>query len=127
MSAEENKKILKKYFAAFNSHDFAVIDPITEEMFQPSWISNSPGDHTLPGRKQLLRKVIADHPDFQMIIEEIVAEDDNVVTIGRYHWTDAAAGEIFEKEFIGFARFRKGKIAELRELNAAAVKLEAAR
>ena len=116
MTAEENKKIINEYFEIFNTRDVLAIDRITDQLFPPTWISHSPGPHDREGRKQMIHQIFEDYPDFQMISEDRIAENDKVVTRGRYIGIHAQTKEQFHREFIGIARFSQGMVVEVWEL-----------
>ena len=84
---EENKAIVRKMIEAFNRRNFAIVDELTA----PDFIEHT---HRYKGReanKQFLNMHVKGFPDFNMAIEEIIAEGDNVWV--RFKVTGTHTGE----------------------------------
>ena len=121
MTIEANKQIIIKWIETFNTRDLAAIEKLADEIFSPEWISYTPffpdNPHDREGWKQMIRQILTDFPDYQILSEDVIAEDDKVVMRGRYTGTTAATKEPFAMDFIGIARISGGKIVELIEMN----------
>jgi len=107
MSLEENKALIRKAIEALNKKDLTFID----ELIAPDYV-----DHTNPLRdgediKQFYNRVFKDLPDFQRIIEDIIAERDKVWARFRIMAT-SPAGKKIELSFVTIYRIVNGKIVE---------------
>jgi len=93
MSSEENKALVRQYFAEIDSRrDPAIID----EFLAPDFVSHnpSPGFGTdREGQKQSFAHFLAATPDGSHVIDDMVAEGDKVVTRLTAHGTQS--GELF--------------------------------
>jgi len=79
MSLEENKAILRHIMSEMNKGNFAIID----KLFADSFIYHGPFGIELRGRENLKKfaaDFVAAFPDFHMTIEDMIAENDRVVT-----------------------------------------------
>ena len=117
--SQENKAIVRRYFEAIDARrDPAVVD----EFLAPDFLSHnpSPGFGTdREGQKGAFAHFLAATPDGYHIIEDMVAEEDKVVT--RVTAVGTHTGELFGipptgKQFtmagIAVHRLRDGKIVE---------------
>jgi len=80
MSIEENKTIVRRYQAAYNSNNLDDLD----ELVAANLITHSlmPGmPPSLEGGKQIHRLTVAAIPDLQTTIEDLLAEGDKVVRV----------------------------------------------
>ena len=106
MSAE-NKAVVRRLFQeVWNRGNLDV----AEELFAPDYVNHSrqpagfpPGVRAL---KQLVSSVRGTFPDFQMTLEDLIAEEDKVVA----RWK--AAGNMATLTEIGIFRIDDGKIVE---------------
>ena len=85
MTSEENKQLIEKLInEAVNNKKFSLLDEIIDPNFVCHGIHSS---QRAPGCfKEILIQFNRVFPDFQAKIEQIIAEDDLVATIG--YWTD---------------------------------------
>ena len=120
MTTEDNKKNVIRWIETFNSRDLAAIDRLTDEIFPPTWISHTPSfpdePHDREGRKQMIRAIFTDYPDFHFTFEDLIAEGDKTVARGNYIGTHAVSKEPFNQQFIAITRWSEGKIVEMWEL-----------
>lgn len=119
--ADENKRIVRRYYEAFVGRDLAALD----ELFAPDFVGHSAtyGDFTLAEMRQGIAREFADMPDDETIIVEQVAEGDRVVTRFRYRWKHDASvfgerpsGEWLTMEGVQIDRVVGGRIVERWEL-----------
>ncbi|HEX3909484.1 MAG TPA: ester cyclase [Solirubrobacteraceae bacterium] len=118
MSLEENKALVRKlYIESINGKDKAILDQIMSADVQSDTAFPDPGG--LAGYKQVFDEVIGAFPDYEIRIEEEIAEGDQVVT--RYtargtHEGDflgmAPTGRRIELKGIDINRVSEGKIVE---------------
>ncbi|MHB8576237.1 MAG: ester cyclase [Dehalococcoidia bacterium] len=119
MSAEANKDLVRRYFAAIDTRpdDPAVLNEFIAEDFVDH--SPSPGcSPDLAGLKQAFQMFATGSPGLH-VIEDILAEGDKVVTRvtgSGTHTGDLfgipATGRAFRSEGIAIRRIREGKIVE---------------
>jgi steroid delta-isomerase-like uncharacterized protein len=79
MSLEESKAIERQIMSEMNKGNFAIID----KLFADSFIYHGPFGTELTGKedfKKFAADFIAAFPDFHMTIEDMIAEDDKVVS-----------------------------------------------
>ena len=105
MSAEENKALVRRWFAETDKGNLGIID----ELLPPEYVDHNPPIPGLPrgreGVRQSNRLARAAFPDAVHVIEEQVAEGDKVLTRVRTRAT-------FLGEFLGFRP--TGKVIEVR-------------
>ena len=90
MSIEENKKIVRHYQDIYNSNDLDYLaEAVSEDLLTPNIMSGIP--HGLEGAKAAHRIMLAGFPDYQTIIEDMIAEGDKVAA--RIKMTGIHAGE----------------------------------
>jgi steroid delta-isomerase-like uncharacterized protein len=104
MSAEDNKALIRRWFAAIDAHDLDAID----ELVADDYVDHSPA---LPGQppgregvRQTNRALVAAFPDAVHRIEEQEAQGDRVLTRVTVRGTFAGA-------FLGFPP--TGKVVEV--------------
>lgn len=107
----ENKVAIKKIVEIFNTGDLSEVDSIFAPEYidhqRPAWL-----DATGPEEfKQIVLSARQSLPNLKVTIEDIVAEDDKVVTRLHWHSTDPA-GKTIERETIDILRFVGGKVVE---------------
>ncbi len=118
MSTEENKKIVRRYQEIYNSNDLdRLTEVISEELLTPNILPGIP--HGVEGAKAVHRIMLAGFPDYQTIIEDMIAEDDKVVARIKMTGTNAgefmripATGKRVEYTGIYIVRISNGKIIE---------------
>lgn len=119
MSVKENKALIRRFYEeVFNQKNLAVID----EFFAPNHV-----DHTLPpglpvspeGTKQAIAMILTAFPDLHLTIEDMIAEEDKVVTWFKTHGTQQGAlggippsGKQVTVSTIEITRIANGKIVE---------------
>lgn len=72
---EENKTLVRRFFAAIESGDFRVFDEIVSEDYDDHLAGQTPGRETL---KRYSTRLRAAFPDLKLPITAIVAEGDRV-------------------------------------------------
>jgi steroid delta-isomerase-like uncharacterized protein len=124
MSIENNKAIIRRYVTELNKRNMAVLDEVVaDEVFLGSLLrsDSSPDRVSRETYRQQIVNRITDFPDYQVTIEEMIAEGDQVVL----YWTNRkthrveylgvppTGKEIVEKA-ISIYRLRNGRIVEVR-------------
>jgi steroid delta-isomerase-like uncharacterized protein len=118
MSIEENKTIVHRYQEIYNSNDLdRLTEVVSEDLLTPHIMPGIP--HGLEGAKVAHRLMLAGFPDYETVIEDMIAEGDKVAA--RIKMIGTHTGEFMgipatEKrvEFTGIyiARIANGKIVE---------------
>ena len=116
--SEENKAIVRRYFAAIDMGDLAAID----ELFAPTYVrhdSNAPEMKGLDNLKRHIRMVYTAAPDLRHTIEDILADGDRVATRMTSRGTQtgdfrgiAPTGKQFIATGMDFFRIMNDKIEE---------------
>jgi steroid delta-isomerase-like uncharacterized protein len=118
MSIEDNKKIVRRYQNIYNSNDLdALSEVVAEEVRTPKIMPGmKPG---LEGGKQVHATTLVGMPDWQTMIDDLIAEADKVVariTMTGTHtgdfWGIPATGNRVEFTGIYIVRIANGKIVE---------------
>ncbi len=117
MSSEENKRLIRHFFAGVNARDMEAF-----EVFAPDAVHHNPFPGTPPGRegnKQGMMLLFAAFPDWQTTIEDLIAEGDKVVVRMTQRGTHqgtffglAATGKQVTVAGIAIFRLRNGQIVE---------------
>jgi steroid delta-isomerase-like uncharacterized protein len=93
MSAEESKATMRQYFGVFEQGNIELLD----ELLAPDYINHSPATPDLPtgpeGVKGVVSMFRSAMPDLKVIIEDMIAEGDKVVTY--YTLEGTHEGELF--------------------------------
>lgn len=117
MSTETNKSlILQLKQAVINGHDAEAAGDFVAVDYQNDVPGRAPG---LAGLKQALREFFIAFPDVQESVEEIVAEDDRIATLGTIRATHKgvfmgvpATGRRVTFSIQEISRIREGKVQE---------------
>jgi steroid delta-isomerase-like uncharacterized protein len=118
MSAEENKAIRRQSYEAVNQKNLDDLEEViaSDVTSHPARPGQAPG---LEGVKQLFSSLHAAFPDFQLNVEDMIAEGDKVVarvTGSGTHQGEfmgiAPTGNRVEFSAIDVARISEGKIVE---------------
>jgi steroid delta-isomerase-like uncharacterized protein len=128
MSTDANKTIIRRSIEQLNQRNDAVIDELVADDVTVSTLQAISGDASGPavGRdvvRQGYRRNITAFPDYQVTVEQLIAEGDSVVM----HWTHRgthtgeflgvpATGREIRGAAISTYRIVDGKIAEVRAL-----------
>jgi steroid delta-isomerase-like uncharacterized protein len=91
MSAEENKAIVRRMFAELNQGNLAIID----ELVAPEYVEHVAGGQEIvgpAGLKQFIAQFATAFPDLQLTVEEMIGEQDKVVT--RFTMRGTHRGEL---------------------------------
>ena len=118
MSREENKNVVRRYQEIYNSNDLErLTEVVSEDLLTPNIMPGIPPG--LEGAKAAHRIMLAGFPDYQTIIEDLIAENDQVAA--RIRMTGTHRGEFIgvpptgrHISFTGIyiARIANGKIVE---------------
>ena len=118
MSIEDNKKIVRRYQEIYNNNDLdALTEVVSEEIRTPRIMPGIPMG--IEGAKAAHQMMLAAFPDYQTVIDDLVAESDKVaarITMsGTHHGSFMgipATGKhvLFTGMYI--ARIADGKIVE---------------
>src|SRR5690348_5204526 len=78
MSLEENKNIVSRYQEIYNSNALdALGEVVAEDLLTPKIMPGIPSG--IEGAKVAHQMMLAGFPDYQTVIEELIAEGDKVV------------------------------------------------
>jgi steroid delta-isomerase-like uncharacterized protein len=118
MSTEENKAIVRRFYAAYNDYDLAALDAIVASDYHDH--NPAPGQGPgLTGLKQLYGLFHNAFADLKITVEEIVAEGDTVATRAPGHGTHTgdflgipATHKVVTIESNDFFRLANGKITD---------------
>lgn len=118
MPIDENKSIVRRYQEIYNSNDLdRLTEVVSEDLLTPNIMPGIPDG--LEGAKAAHRIMLAGFPDYQTIIEDLIAEGDKVVA--RIKMTGTHTGDFMgipatgrQISFTGIyiARIANGKIVE---------------
>jgi steroid delta-isomerase-like uncharacterized protein len=123
MSMEDRKAVLRRHWTeAVNGRNLDLVD----ELFAKDYAYHGAGGAEFVGR-EYIRDVIQGNfsafPDFEVQVEQLLADGDRVVTYGKGRGTHegdfmgiAPTGKTIEAPFITISRFENGRIAEEWEL-----------
>jgi steroid delta-isomerase-like uncharacterized protein len=90
MSLAENKNIVRRYQEIYNANQLdRLTDVLSEDLLTPNIMPGIPPG--LEGAKIAHRIMLAGFPDYQTIIEDMIAEDDKVAA--RIKMTGTHTGE----------------------------------
>ena len=118
MSIEENKAIVRRYQEIYNSNNLDLLaEVVSEELSTPKIMPGIPSG--FEGAKAAHQIMLAGFPDYQTVIDELIAEGDRVVARITMHGTHTgsfmgipATGRYVEFTGIYIARIANGKIVE---------------
>lgn len=118
MSIEENKTIVRRYQEIYNSNELdGLAEVVSDDLLTPNIMPGIPPG--LEGAKAAHRLMLAGFPDYQTVIEDMLAEGAKVAA--RIKMTGTNTGEFMgipatgkRVEFTGIyiARISNGKIVE---------------
>src|ERR1043165_1593428 len=118
MSVEENKQIVRRYQEIYNSNNLdALGEVVSENLLTPRIMQGIPSG--IEGAKAAHQIMLAGFPDYQTVIDDLIAEDDKVVariTMSGTHTGNfmgiPATGKRVVFTGIYIARIADGKIVE---------------
>jgi steroid delta-isomerase-like uncharacterized protein len=118
MSIEENKNIVRRYQEIYNSNDVdRLTEVLAEDLLTPNIMPGIPKG--MEGAKIAHRIMLAGFPDYRTIIEDMVAEGDQVAARIRMTGTHTgdfmgipATGKRIEFTGMYIVRIVNGKIVE---------------
>ncbi|HEU0291182.1 MAG TPA: ester cyclase [Anaerolineales bacterium] len=118
MSLEENKQIVRRYQEIYNSNDFdRLTEVVSKDLLTPKIMPGIP--QGLEGAKVAHQIMLAGFPDYQTVIEDLLAEGDKVAA--RIVMSGTHRGSFMgippTGKFVSFtgmyiARLENGKIVE---------------
>ncbi len=118
MSIEENKQLLRRYQEIYNSNDLdRLTEVVSEKLLTPRILPGLPPG--LEGARAAHQIMLAGFPDYQTLIEDLIAEGGKVAA--RIRMTGTHRGDFMgisptgrKVEFTGIyiARIENGKIVE---------------
>jgi steroid delta-isomerase-like uncharacterized protein len=118
MSIEENKKIVQRYQEIYNSNDLDSLgEVVAEDLLTPKIMPGIPTG--IEGAKAAHRIMLTGFPDYQTIIDDLVAEGDQVAARITMSGTNTgsfmgmpATGKYVLFTGMYIARIANGKIVE---------------
>jgi steroid delta-isomerase-like uncharacterized protein len=117
MSTEENKPLMRRWIEAVNQGNLAVFD----ELCAPDFVYHDASKtmRGLESYKQVLSMYLAAIPDLHIILEDMIAEGDRVVTRQTYRGTHQRdlmgippTGKQITLTGIAITRVASGKVVE---------------
>lgn len=112
MTNDENKQLVLRLFEeVFNQQSPTVID----ELYAPNIVDHSAFPDQAPGVegiKSAINGFFEVFDDLQITVEDIISEDDKVVTREAWTVTHKPSGKIAEGSVIHIFRIRDGKITD---------------
>ena len=94
MSAEENKKVVQRFWGVWEEENFV---DLIDELLAPDYVNHSPGTPDQPtgpeGVKAVVSMFRSGMPDLRVTIDDMIAEGDKVAT--RYTVEGTHEGELF--------------------------------
>lgn len=118
MSLEENKQLVRRYQEIYNDNNLeALSEVLAEDLLTPRIMPGIPTG--LEGAKSAHRIMLLGFPDYQTVIEDLVAEEDKVAA--RIKMTGTHTGDFMgipatgtRVEFSGMyiVRIKEGRITE---------------
>jgi ketosteroid isomerase-like protein len=121
MSAEQNTRLVEDVYASYQRGDIAaLLNQLTEDV---SWFVPGPKE-VVPflGQRQGKDQVkqffllLADSQEpEQFEPRELIAQGDQVVSLGHYRWRVKSTGRKFEADFAHVFTVRNGKVAQFHE------------
>jgi steroid delta-isomerase-like uncharacterized protein len=118
MSIEENKNIVRRYQGIYNSNNLDTLtEVVSEDLLTPKIMPGIP--QGIKGARVAHQIMLAGFPDYQAVIDDLIAEGDKVaarITMSGTH-TGSFMGIPPTDKFISFtgmyiARIADGKIVE---------------
>lgn len=118
MSLEENKQIVRRYQQIYNSNQLdALTEVVSDDLLTPKIMPGIP--QGVEGAKAAHQIMLSGFPDYQTVIEDVIAEGDKVaarITMSGTH-TGSFMGIPPTGKFVSFtgmyiARIADGKIVE---------------
>ena len=119
MPAEENKDIMRRYFGVFEQGNIDLLD----ELLASDYLNHTPATPEVPTGPEGVKGVVSMFrggiPDLRVVVEDMIAEGDKVVT--RYTMEGTHGGELFgvpptgqqlSIKSISVERVSEGKIRE---------------
>ena len=118
MSITENKKIVRRYQEIYNSNDLEALgEVVSEDLLTPKIMPGIPSG--MEGAKAAHRMMLAGFPDYQTVIDDLVAEGDKVAARITMSGTNTGnfmgippTGKHVSFTGIYIARIANGKIVE---------------
>ena len=118
MSIAENKNIVRRYQAIYNSNNLDnLLEVVSEDLLTPKIMAGIPPG--IEGAKAAHQLMLAGFPDYQTVIDDLIAEEDRVAARITMSGTNTGSfmGIPPTGKFISFtgmyiARITNGKIVE---------------
>jgi hypothetical protein len=117
MNEQENVALVKKLYGAFATGDIkTILDHVTDDV---KW--SNPGPASIPysgertGREQVrefFERLGGTQENVSLTIDQFVAQDDAVATLGRYKGNVKATGRAFDAPVGHFFTIRGGKVTQ---------------
>ncbi|HUQ91407.1 MAG TPA: nuclear transport factor 2 family protein [Bryobacteraceae bacterium] len=121
MNEEENSRLVKDAYAAFQRGDIpAVLKEMSDDI---AWFLPGPADivplsgqrHGLAAVKGFFTELAETQEAEEFEPSEIIAQGDTVVALGHYRWRIKATGQRFESDFAHVFTIKNGKVVKFRE------------
>jgi ketosteroid isomerase-like protein len=110
MTIDQNKQLILRLFReVFNQQDLSVID----ELYAPDVVDHSAFPDQVPGKegiKSAIKGFFETIDDLEVTVEDIIAEDDRIVTRETWKGTHKPSGKTVTGSVIHIFRTHEGKI-----------------
>jgi ketosteroid isomerase-like protein len=116
MLEQQNIDLVKKLYRAFGQGDIkTIVDHLADQL---SWRFDAPsvvpyaGEHVTPDqvREGFFQPLASTQKDYALRTEEFIAQDDRVVTVGRYGATVTSTGKSFDLPLVHVWTVQNGKV-----------------
>jgi len=120
VTRQKVKEMILHLFEAVNSGDLSVLDRLSEEYFAADYVWHFPGVTDLPpgpaGMKKVNREILADNPNFTVMLDDLIVEEDKMAIRCTMQRTDPSTGKAQHGFFLTFIRLAGDQFAEEWEL-----------
>jgi uncharacterized protein (TIGR02246 family) len=132
VTREDNVQLVRRLYDAMARADMAAVaalmsDDVTFVVPGPSGLGAAGIWRGHEGVQQCFRKLREAQRNQRLEIQELVADDDNVVVLLHVTATVLSTGKMFESDIVHFFTVKGGKIVSLRDFFDTAAVVEASR
>jgi predicted SnoaL-like aldol condensation-catalyzing enzyme len=117
MSTSENKAVLRRWFEAWNTRSVSTLEALVDETFAVDFVAHMGAQPAAKmgreGMKQFVRDVLKNTPDFQLTVEDMIAEGNRVAVRYTPAGTDTSTGKFTRTLVIQICRMVGDKMAEV--------------
>lgn len=124
MSTETNKALIRRYVEELNQRNLAIVEElVAEEVISGSLFPGLEADERISreGYKAGILQRVTANPDYQVAIEQMIAEGDRVILFWTGRWTHSQTylgvpptGNVLAGTAVSLYRIAGGQIVEVR-------------